>query len=77
MKSRSKRPRHNCKEVEEVLVRLEHAHWIILYPSGHWGRAECGAGCRVMIPGTPSNCGNAANRVLRTARKCHHGHRPD
>lgn len=70
------RPRHNCNDVEKVLKRLEKMGWVIVYPSGHWGRAECPDGCRFAVGGTPKSCGNLAKRVQRTAQKCPHGHRP-
>ncbi len=68
------RPRHKCKEVETILKRLEAAGWTIVYPSGHWGRADCGDGCHVGISGTPRDCVNLSRRVERTARRCPHGH---
>lgn len=71
----SSRPRHSCSDVEKVLRRMERASWTIVYPSGHWGRAECGDGCWIAISGTPRDCGNLAKRVLRTGQKCPHGHR--
>lgn len=71
-----KRPRHQCKEVEKVLDALERAGWTIVYPSGHWGRAECVGGCTIGVPGTPKDCGNAAKRVGRKARQCPHAHAP-
>lgn len=69
-----KRPRHKCKDVEKVLIALEDGSWVIAYPSGHWGRAECSDGCMIAIPGTPRDCGNAARMVARKARQCPHGH---
>ena len=71
-----KRPRHSCKEVEAVLKRLVKAGWQVVHPSGHWGRAECGDGCTVAVPGTPRDCTFAARHVIRAARKCPHGHAP-
>lgn len=70
------RPRHSCKEVEKVLKRLSKAGWRIVYPSGHWGRAECGDGCMVALPGTPRDCGNASKNVARAANRCPHGNAP-
>jgi len=67
------RPRHSCKEVEAVLKRLERSGWTIVYPSGHWGRAVCGGGCRIGVSGTPRDCGNLARLVNRAAHKCQHG----
>ena len=69
------RPRHKCSDVEKVLKQLEKLGWIIVYPSGHWGRIECPDGCFLAVGGTPKNCGNLAKRVRRTAQKCPHGHR--
>ena len=69
-----RRPRHRCKDVEVDLKRLTKAGWTIVYPSGHWGRVQCGDGCFVAVPGTPRDCGNAAKRVARTAQRCPHGH---
>jgi hypothetical protein len=70
----TKRPRHRCKEVERVLRDLARAGWTIVYPSGHWGRCECGDGCTIAVSGTPRDCGNAAKHVGRAARRCPHGH---
>lgn len=70
------RPRHTRKQVEQVIRKLEGVGWTIIYPSGHWGRAKCGDGCLIVIPGTPKNSDNAAKQVLRKAQKCPHGHRP-
>lgn len=68
----ARRPRHTCKEVEAVLRRLEKAGWTIVYPSGHWGRAECGEGCMIGISGTPRDCTWCAKVIERTARRCPH-----
>lgn len=69
------RPRHKCKETESVLRRLEKVGWTVVYPSGHWGRAECGDGCQVGVYGTPKDCTTQAKTVSREARRCPHGHR--
>jgi hypothetical protein len=68
------RPRHKCKETEIVLKRLEKAGWTIVYPSGHWGRAECSEGCRIGVHGTPRDCTTQAKTIFREARRCPHGH---
>lgn len=70
-----KRPEHNCKDVEKVLRALKKLGWTIVYPSGHWGRIECPAGCQLAVGGTPRDCGNLAKRVRRYAQKCPYGHR--
>lgn len=67
------RPRHKCKETERVLHRLEIVEWTVVYPSGHWGRAECGGGCRIGIFGTPDDCTVQARIIERQARRCAHG----
>jgi hypothetical protein len=67
------RPRHKCKETELDLKRLETAGWMVIYPSGHWGRVACGRGCRIGIYGTPRDCTAQARIVERVARRCPHG----
>lgn len=68
------RPRHKCKETERVLKRLKAAGWTVVYPSGHWGRVECGDGCRIAVHGTPKDCTTQSQIVAREARRCQHGH---
>lgn len=68
------RPRHKCKETEAVLGRIQAVGWSVVYPSGHWGRAECGGGCRIGIHGTPKDCTDQSRIIARRAKRCPHGH---
>lgn len=70
----SSRPRHKCSDVEKVLRRMERASWTVVYPSGHWGRVECGDGCRRPVAGTPRDCGDLAKQLRRLGQGCRHGH---